>query len=310
MEDQEKITIKTTTLKTTRSIRHDHLFKVVVLGDAKVGKTSLVAAFTGSNKFSEEYLPTLAVDFKTKVLSHNEKNIKLQIWDSASTSRTKLAQMGELYYSGAMAGIYCFDITDKSTFQHVDQWMLKLSNSQYNIDKDNVIQVVVGCKSDLSADRKVSPEMGQELAIRHQARYVEVSAMTATGIDDLFQSLTKAMYTRHLETRNNAMTETRTQTLNRSLSTQSTEKPVMTRSKSLRSSFRLKSKKKKSRKSSLDVANSNNQEIQEMVPKKKQVVFEEKSKLDAIEEVPDTTEQQEGKEKQKGSTCKACCVIS
>ena len=65
------------------------------------------------------------------------------------------------------------------------------------------------------------------------------------------------------------MTEFRTQTLNRSLSTKSTEKPVMTRSKSLRSSFRLKSKKK-SRKSSLDVANSNNQEMQEMMPKKKQ----------------------------------------
>ena len=47
MEDQEKTTIKTTALKTTRSVRHDHLFKVVVLGDAKVGKTSLVAAFTG-----------------------------------------------------------------------------------------------------------------------------------------------------------------------------------------------------------------------------------------------------------------------
>ena len=79
------------------------------------------------------------------------------------------------------------------------------------------------------------------------------------------------------------MTETRTQTLNRSLSTQSTEKPVMTRSKSLRSSFRLKSKKKKSRKSSLDVANSNNQEMQEMVPKKKQVTawrsFEDKSRF-------------------------------
>ena len=67
------------------------------------------------------------------------------------------------------------------------------------------------------------------------------------------------------------MTEFRSQTLNRSLSTQSKEKPVMTRSKSLRSSFRLKSKKKKSRKSSLDVANSNNQEMQEMMPKKKQV---------------------------------------
>ena len=53
--------------------------------------------------------------------------------DSASTRRTKFAQnVGELYYSGAMAGIYCFDITDKSTFQHVDQWMQKLSNSQYS----------------------------------------------------------------------------------------------------------------------------------------------------------------------------------
>jgi len=57
------------------------------------------------------------------------------------------------------------------------------------------------------------------------------------------------------------------------------------------------------------VANSNNQEMQEMMPKKKQVVFEEKSKLDAIEEVPDNTRQGE-KENQKGSTCKACCVIS
>ena len=47
MEDQEKTTRKPTTLKATRSVRHDHLFKVVVLGDAKVGKTSLVAAFTG-----------------------------------------------------------------------------------------------------------------------------------------------------------------------------------------------------------------------------------------------------------------------
>ena len=68
------------TRKRKKHQRHDHLFKVVVLGDAKVGKTSLVAAFTGSNEFSEDYLPTLAVDFKTKVLSHNGKNIKLQIW--------------------------------------------------------------------------------------------------------------------------------------------------------------------------------------------------------------------------------------
>ena len=67
-----------------------------------------------------------------------------------------------------------------------------------DIDKDSVIQVVVGCKFDLSEQRKVSREKGEELAIRHQARYVEVSAKTGKGIDDLFQSLTKTMYTRYL----------------------------------------------------------------------------------------------------------------
>ena len=73
-----------------------------------------------------------------------------------------------------------------------------------------------------------------------------------------------------METRNNAMTVSRTQTLNRSISTKSNDNPMMLRSKSLRSSFRLKSKRK-SRKSKVDMENSSNQEMQEMVPKEKVV---------------------------------------
>ena len=64
-------------------------------------------------------------------------------------------------------------------------------------NKDDVIGVVVGCKADLSNDRKVSKEKGQELAIRHHARYVEVSALTGKGIEELFQALTKSMVSRH-----------------------------------------------------------------------------------------------------------------
>ena len=60
-------------------LRHDFLYKVVILGDTKAGKTSLVRKFT-ENKFTEEYFPTFAVDFKTKVLTVNGKTIKLQIW--------------------------------------------------------------------------------------------------------------------------------------------------------------------------------------------------------------------------------------
>ena len=55
----------------------------------------------------------------------------------------------------------------------------------------------MGCKADLSNDRVVSKEKGQELAIRHHARYVEVSALTGKGIEEMFQSLTKSMMARH-----------------------------------------------------------------------------------------------------------------
>ena len=58
---------------------YDYLFKVVLLGDAQVGKTSLLKRFT-EDTFSQEYLNTIGVDFKTKLISHKEKTIKLQIW--------------------------------------------------------------------------------------------------------------------------------------------------------------------------------------------------------------------------------------
>ena len=60
-------------------VRYDYLFKVVLLGDAQVGKTSLLKRFT-EDTFSSEYLNTIGVDFKTKLISHKEKTIKLQIW--------------------------------------------------------------------------------------------------------------------------------------------------------------------------------------------------------------------------------------
>lgn len=65
--------------KEIKFLRHDFLFKVVVLGDTKAGKSCLVRKFV-DDTFSEDYLPTIAVDFKTKILEQNGKTIKLQIW--------------------------------------------------------------------------------------------------------------------------------------------------------------------------------------------------------------------------------------
>ena len=66
-EEQEKL------------VRYDLLFKVVMLGDAQVGKTSVLKKFT-EDTFTQEYINTIGVDFKTKIVSLKEKRIKLQIW--------------------------------------------------------------------------------------------------------------------------------------------------------------------------------------------------------------------------------------
>eukprot|EP00093_Oithona_nana_P013179 13179.XXX_370663_368964_1 [CDS] Oithona nana genome sequencing. len=293
-------------------VRYDYLFKVVLLGDAQVGKTSLLKRFT-EDTFSSEYLNTIGVDFKTKLISHKEKTIKLQIWDSAG--RAKFAAISELFYVGTMAAIYCFDLTNKESFQHVENWMQKLTKSQHNTNKDDVIGVVVGCKADLSNDRKVSKEKGQELAIRHHARYVEVSALTAKGIEELFQALTKSMVSRHQGWQRESLIQepasNRIRKISQAVGLQSDSKVFTTlqRSKTLTASWRHRQKRKTSastKREEKSVVKSNSfgdaeVEITVMTPLSEEPEHQAgNSELD----------QKKSKKKSNAdATCK-CCVIS
>ena len=108
---------------------------------------------------------------------------------------------------------------------------------------------------------------------------------------------------RHIETRNNSMTWSKTQTLRRNSPEKVSEWPLI-RSKSLRSSFQLKLRKK-SRKSSSDIANANKQEMQKMVQKDENQVVAKPEKIETEEVLSDKKQQ-----RPKGSCCKNCCVIS
>jgi hypothetical protein len=115
-----------------------------------------------------------------------------------------------------------------------------------------VIGVVVGCKADLSEDRQVSKLEGQELAIRYNARYVEVSAKTDFGIAEMFEALGKSMLSRHLgwnpDPRLHANESTKSVIL--SLPSRPTSMLAsMARSKSLGKSFRLKRRRNTSKSS-------------------------------------------------------------
>ena len=77
-ENQESVTLLDE--KRVKFLRFDHLFKVILLGDDGCGKTSLLKNFVESAICDSNYKPTIGIDFKTKLLDHNEKMIKLQIW--------------------------------------------------------------------------------------------------------------------------------------------------------------------------------------------------------------------------------------
>jgi len=290
-EEQEKL------------VRYDLLFKVVMLGDAQVGKTSVLKKFT-EDTFTQEYINTIGVDFKTKIVSLKEKRIKLQIWDSAG--RAKFAAISELFYVGTMAALYCFDLTNKESFQHVENWMQKLTKSQHNTNKDDVIGVVVGCKADLSNDRKVSKEKGQELAIRHHARYVEVSALTGKGVEEMFLSLTKSMMARHEGWKREELMQQEPSNRIRKISTKvlpSSDSKVFTalqRSKTLNASWEIRNNKRRSRKCS---SIQNTFKSNDSTPEEITIM----SPLN--EQVEPGTEPKKSKEKSEKCT-KCYCVIS
>ena len=95
---------------------YDHLFKVVFVGDAGVGKTQIINKFV-KNKFSNDYKPTIGVDFYFKTINSNGKIIKLQLWDTAGQKKFKT--ITKSYYKGAHLIVFVYAIDNENTFKNI-----------------------------------------------------------------------------------------------------------------------------------------------------------------------------------------------
>eukprot|EP00924_Labyrinthula_sp_SR-Ha-C_P003561 maker-scaffold_53-snap-gene-1.0-mRNA-1 protein AED:0.02 eAED:0.02 QI:71/1/1/1/1/1/2/58/229 len=125
---------------------YDHLFKLVLIGDSGVGKSSLLLRFADST-FTQNYISTIGVDFRFRSVKLKTKektlNIKLQIWDTAGQERFRT--ITSAYYRSADAIVLCFDLTEKESLEHVTQWLSEVQKYAGN----DVVILIVGNKLDL-----------------------------------------------------------------------------------------------------------------------------------------------------------------
>ena len=163
----------------------DHIFKFIIIGEYSIGKTCLLLQFQ-EGTFKNEYQPTIGVEFGTKNIKISDKTIKLRIWDTAGSERFKCITRG--YFRGSCGVIIAYDITDRNSFNKIDEWLEELKN--YN--PDNHIIMLVGNKCDM-IERVVTQEEGRKKASEIGALFFECSAKTGENVNKLFFQLAESV---------------------------------------------------------------------------------------------------------------------
>lgn len=158
-------------------------FKLVLLGDGRVGKTSVVLRYV-NNVFSEKQETTVQASYLTKRLVIGGVPITLSIWDTAGQER--FHALGPIYYRDADAVLLVYDITDTDTFLRVRKWVTEL---QQMASKD-IVMVIAANKSDLIRSKKYDIQEAESYAMTIGAKLFLTSAKFGTGINDVFLDIT------------------------------------------------------------------------------------------------------------------------
>ncbi len=161
-------------------------FKVVLLGEGRVGKTSLVLQYV-ENKFSSSQQSTIQATYLDKRLNIGKQSVKLMIWDTAGQER--FHALGPIYYRDANGALLVYDITDRDSFQKVRNWVKELKR----IVGDDIVLCIAGNKSDLEKQRQVVEAEAKDYAEKVGAFHALTSAKTGKGVEEVFLQLTRQM---------------------------------------------------------------------------------------------------------------------
>lgn len=158
-----------------------NILKLLTLGNSCVGKSSIVIRYT-ENKFYSSYLTTIGVDFLRKVITVGDKEINLQIWDSAG--QEKYNSISKQYYNKADGIILVFDLNSRMSFDGMMNWLEEIEVST----EKGIPIVIVGNKCDLTT-REITTDEAYEFAETKNIPYFETSAMTGHNINEAINKL-------------------------------------------------------------------------------------------------------------------------
>ncbi|XP_028277787.1 ras-related protein Rab-38b isoform X2 [Parambassis ranga] len=128
-----------------QSLRKEHLYKVLVIGDLGVGKTSIIRRYVHQT-YSTNYRATIGVDFALKVLNWDSETVRLQLWDIAGQER--FGNMTRVYYREAMGAFIVFDVTRPTTFEAVIKWKEDLDSKLMLANGQSIATVLLANKCD------------------------------------------------------------------------------------------------------------------------------------------------------------------
>eukprot|EP00074_Homo_sapiens_P081573 XP_016855715.1 ras-related protein Rab-42 isoform X1 [Homo sapiens] len=170
-------------------------FRVALLGDAAVGKTSLlrsyVAGAPGAPEPEPEPEPTVGAECYRRALQLRAgPRVKLQLWDTAGHERFRCGCITRSFYRNVVGVLLVFDVTNRKSFEHIQDWHQEVMATQ---GPDKVIFLLVGHKSDLQSTRCVSAQEAEELAASLGMAFVETSVKNNCNVDLAFDTLADAI---------------------------------------------------------------------------------------------------------------------
>ncbi|MBY8981758.1 MAG: GTP-binding protein [Candidatus Lokiarchaeota archaeon] len=169
-------------------------FKVVVAGAKDAGKSSLVRRYA-TGKFHSDLLSTIGVDFETKKVGVDDKDILLNIWDFAGEKKFRILLPS--YVSGASGALMLYDCTNKETLSDLDDWM-RIITSVPNCPKTKLL---IETKYDLDDLREVSKEESNEFFKKYkfQGELMRTSAKTGENVEYAFEMLSREILVNSLK---------------------------------------------------------------------------------------------------------------